>query len=109
MATNGGLVRFDPAGTPMFTPLAAEGPDPRAKIGTVLLEDRDGTIWSGTTNGLYRLERTASTLAVRAVDIGIPHEYGEQAIVSALIEARDGSLWIGTPNGLYRRGGGRRR
>ena len=103
LATNVGLVRFNPSGPPLFTLVAMDDADPAAKNVTSLVEDRAGTIWVGTTNGLYRLERSRGTLALRAVDIGIPHEYREQATISHVAGARDGSLWIGTPSGLYRR------
>ena len=69
VATTGGLVRFDPKGrpghraahpsddtpAPMFTVVPDDG-DPWTRIITVLRESRDGTIWAGTHNGLYRLE-----------------------------------------------------
>src|SRR5712692_9967774 len=118
VATYGGIVRFNPKGTPsnrvvyageasaiapMFTAIVPEDQDRRAKAITVLLEDRDGTIWCGTQKGLSKLERNNDRIALRSVDIGIPNEYPEQRFVSDLLEDRNGSLWIAAPSGLYRR------
>ena len=118
MATYGGIVRFNPKGTPsnrvvyagetsaiapMFTVMLPEDQDRRASAITVLLEDRNGTIWCGTQKGLSRLERTNDRVALRPVDVGIPSEYPEQASISDLLEDRHGSLWAATPSGLYRR------
>src|SRR3989442_428063 len=72
VATYGGIVRFNPKGAPsnrvvyageaiaiapMFTAIVPEDQDRRARAITVLLEDRNGTIWCGTLKGLSRLER----------------------------------------------------
>ena len=118
VATNGGVVRFNPKGTPvnrvvyageagaiapMFTVIVPEDQDRRARAITVLLEDRNGTIWCGTQKGLSKLERTNDRIALRSVDIGIPTEYPEQGLISDLLEDRHGSLWIAAPSGLYRR------
>ena len=118
VATYGGIVRFNPKGTPsnrvvyagetsaiapMFTVMLPEDQDRRASAITVLLEDRNGTIWGGTQKGLSRLERTNDRVALRPVDVGIPSEYPEQASISDLLEDRHGSLWAATPSGLYRR------
>src|SRR6267378_4908571 len=65
VGTYGGLVRFNPRGmpvsrviyagevseiAPMFTVIVPEDQDRRARAITVLLEDRNGTIWCGTLN-----------------------------------------------------------
>ena len=93
VATYGGIVRFNPKGAPvnrvvyageasaiapMFTVIVPEDQDRRARAITVLLEDRNGTIWCGTQKGLFKLERTNDRIALRSVDIGIPNEYPEQ-------------------------------
>ncbi len=118
VATYGGIVRFNPKGAPvnrvvyageasaiapMFTVIVPEDQDRRARAITVLLEDRNGTIWCGTQKGLSKLERTNDRIALRSVDIGIPNEYPEQGLISDLLEDRHGSLWIAAPSGLYRR------
>ena len=115
VATTGGLVRFDPKGrpgrraahpsddtsAPMFTVVPDDG-DHRARIITVLREGRDGTIWAGTHNGLYRLEHANGRRSLRPVDVHIPHEYPEQRIVADVVDDAHG-LWIAAPGGLYRR------
>ena len=118
IATYGGLVRFNPRGAPvnrvvydgevgelapMFTVVVPQDQDQRARAITVLLEDRNGTIWCGTLKGLAKLDKIIDRLTLRSFDIGIPNEYPEQRVVSDLLEDRDGSLWIATPSGLYRR------
>lgn len=116
VATTGGLARFDPKGRPgrraahppddtsasMFTVIPDEG-DQRARIITVLREGRDGTIWAGTHNGLYRLEVANGRRSLRPVDVHIPHEYPEQRIVADVLDDAHGGLWIAAPGGLYRR------
>ncbi|MFN2576345.1 MAG: two-component regulator propeller domain-containing protein [Pyrinomonadaceae bacterium] len=119
VATSGGLVRFNPKGAPvnrviyfgeagastaMFTVIVPEkDQDRRARAITALLEDRHGTIWCGTQKSLSSLERTMDRLTLRSVEIGIPNEYPEQAVISDLLEDRNGSLWVAAPSGLYRR------
>src|ERR1700730_2676804 len=118
VATYGGIVRFNPKGAPanrvvyageasaiapMFTVIVPEDQDRRARVITVLLEDRNGTIWCGTQNGLAQLERINELIALRSVDIGIPSEYPLQREISDLLEDKHGSLWIAAPSGLYRR------
>ena len=116
VATAGGLVRFDPKGrpgrraaqprvetsAPMFTVVADDG-DPRARIITVLREGRDGTVWAGTHNGLYRLEHANGRRSLRSVDVHIPHDYADQRIVADVVDDGHGGLWVAAPGGLYRR------
>ena len=59
---------------------------------SVLLEDREGTVWLGTVSGgLFRCDSNAVT----RVDVSNP------AILS-LAEDREGDLWVGTYGGLNR-------
>src|SRR5262245_18434632 len=102
IATNGGLVQMATIPGRRFIAVSIEDADPLARVTRVLHEGRDGTIWIGTSKGLYRLDRSAG-LRPRPVDIGIPRDYPEQSIVSDLAETSDGTLWIATPSGLYHR------
>ncbi len=62
-----------------------------------LLTDRDGALWIGTVQALYRRLPDASLERVDDGDIA-PHPW-----VQALFEDRAGNLWLGTHiNGLYR-------
>ena len=61
---------------------------------SALLEDREGTIWAGTTNGLDRFrEATVSTISANE---------GLSTPVACVLAARDGSLWMGSYGGLNR-------
>ena len=118
VATGGGLVRFDPKGkpdrhvvyenanpasAPMFTVVVPDDDDRLARAINVLLEGRDGTIWAGTSKGLYRVDRTNGRRTLRPVDVHIPTEFPEQRVIADLLEDTRGSLWIAAPSGLYRR------
>jgi ligand-binding sensor domain-containing protein/signal transduction histidine kinase len=118
LATGAGLVRFNPTGRPdsrvvyahdgmrtdaMFTVVLPGDEGRRAKATTALLEGADGTLWVGTQNGLYRLNRANGAASLRPVEIGIPNDYPEQRFVADLLEDARGSLWIAAPSGLYRR------
>jgi len=65
---------------------------------TAIAQTRDGYLWIGTANGLFRFD------GVRFVpwnDIVLQTPLGS-AEVFALLGARDGSLWIGAADGLFR-------
>ncbi|MCA1817932.1 MAG: histidine kinase, partial [Acidobacteria bacterium] len=119
VATNGGLVRFDPQGAPasrvsyanearqhappMFMTIVPEDEDRYARTFTVLAEGHDGAIWCGTLKGVYRLAELGGRFALQPVEVGMPSEFGEQRYVYGLVEDHFGSLWVGAPSGLYRR------
>lgn len=70
--------------------------------GTVesLMEDRDGTVWAGTTK-LWK--ESGETWKRFDADNGLP-----EAPILALARGRDGTLWVGLRNkGLYRANGDR--
>ena len=103
VATDGGLARFHPKGRPLFALIVPDDEDRRAREITVLRETRDGKIWVGTNNGLYRLEEVSGRPSLRPIEIQLPHEYPEQRMIGDVLEDRHGSLWIAAPSGLYRR------
>ena len=116
MATDGGLVRFDPKGRPgrrvhldkaarrlpMFTSSAGDD-DRRGHAITVLREARDGTIWVGTDNGSLPPGADDGRHRCSRLTIQLPSEYPEQRIIADVVEDARGSLWIAAPSGLYRR------
>jgi signal transduction histidine kinase/ligand-binding sensor domain-containing protein/CheY-like chemotaxis protein len=59
-----------------------------------IFEARDGVVWVGTTNGLFRIENGVPAKMYTSND-GLPSN-----TVLAVTEARDGSLWFGTGSGL---------
>lgn len=117
IATGGGLVLFTPQAPPQPRAIYANEaisrgssmfmtvlPQPESRGGraiTALLQDQSGTIWCGTYDGLYRLDRTSLTL--QPVEVGLPREWFEGRIINDLLEDQYHSLWIATPSGLYRR------
>jgi signal transduction histidine kinase/ligand-binding sensor domain-containing protein len=65
---------------------------------TALLEDREGTVWvgsTGTPNG-----------RLCAIQNGTVRCYGEDGVVAGIVaglyEDTQGTLWVGVPNGLWR-------
>jgi diguanylate cyclase (GGDEF)-like protein len=89
----GGLHLFD--GT-RFAPVSG-GRGQRPGDVRRVLEARDGTVWVGTRDGLYRWRD--GRLVEEAPELA------EQSII-ALLEDRAGGLWVGTTNGgLFQRTG----
>ncbi|MCM3870497.1 MAG: hypothetical protein ND895_07390 [Pyrinomonadaceae bacterium] len=118
VATNSGLVRFDPKGTPMsrlayaneakqgappmFTVIVSEDDDRNARVFTVLIEARDGTIYCGTLKHLYRLARHGERFELVPVDIGNGGPAKRVAVLD-LLEDHRGSLWLASFSGVFRR------
>jgi ligand-binding sensor domain-containing protein/two-component sensor histidine kinase len=118
IATDGGLVHFNPKGragsgvaagdgsiapAPMFTLVMPDRARPPSIALTVLREGRDGAIWAGTGDGLYRLTFRAGRSSLESVAIGMPNDNAEQRVVADVLEDASGSLWVAAPSGLYRR------
>ena len=61
---------------------------------TAFFEDREGTIWVGTTNGLDRFREPAAFTLSTAQGLSTP--------AWSILGAQDGSVWIGSLNGLCR-------
>ncbi|HET7125476.1 MAG TPA: EAL domain-containing protein [Lysobacter sp.] len=86
------LLRIDADGTPEdmtdLLPPSAGGATRRRVTAIVRLAD--GSLWLGSTDGLFRLDPLQP--ALRAIDVpGFPHLASR-----SLLPARDGGLWIGT-------------
>jgi len=103
VATDGGLVRFDPRGAPMFSTVPWADARQRGHAVTVLREGRDGTVWAGADEGLFRLDRTSYPASLRSVEIGLPRTHPGGSQILAVTEDRLGSIWAGGSEGLYRR------
>src|SRR5262245_42955789 len=93
VATDGGVCRFNPTGEPapfdsrtypkvsiripmfaVYAPSAGLSERENANRVNRLLEDRDGTIWCGTNDGLFRLQRAGGSVRFEEVDIGLERE-----------------------------------
>jgi ligand-binding sensor domain-containing protein len=116
VATDGGVVKFNPAGVspraraprrggpglaPMFVAIGPESPAGARRV-NALAEDNDGSILCATYSGLYRLRRAGSQVGFRAIQIGLPEEMMEGALVNNLSPSRRGGWWIAARYGLFR-------
>ncbi len=99
-----GLMEFVPTATPArrFVPIMRS--DGRETVVNAITEGRDGTIWCGTADGLFRVAQTAEGATLVEVPIGLPREGENDPTVRAVLEDDEGGLWVGAGSGLYRRG-----
>lgn len=94
----GGLFRFDPSRSPArFEAVPLEG---GAATITAFARTADGTLWAGSTAGLYRGVRAAGAVHWARVDVApeLP-----RPVIWTLLPEPSGGLWIGTDDGLFRR------
>jgi ligand-binding sensor domain-containing protein/two-component sensor histidine kinase len=115
VATGGGLCHFNPlvklqasidgnksdATDAMFS-LYFPGDDTRSRHVLSLFEDREGTVWCGTRNGLYLVKEAAGEVKFTMIDLGIVDRF-EDRYIECLLGDRRGALWVGSRNGLFRR------
>lgn len=87
----GGLVHVHEGRTDVFT--RSDGLS--ANETNALFQDREGSIWVATTNGLDRFRNFA--IPTWSALEGLPFEAG-----GAVLAARDGSVWTGSASGLGR-------
>jgi PAS domain S-box-containing protein len=83
-----GLMHVHHGRTDVFAPpdgLLAEG------VSNDLFEDREGSIWVATVNGLDKF----CAVATSNLKVGVP-----DAMVDSVLAARDGSVWLSTNRGL---------
>ena len=124
VATSDGLAHFNPEGDPqrgltiaanlnqqtstdqgkdqpMWVTYQPPG-DKASRIINVLVEERDGAIWCGTDQGVFRFEHTLGRSNFRPVEI-VPGGTRDDNLIEAMIQDQQGNMWIGTGNGLYQR------
>jgi ligand-binding sensor domain-containing protein len=78
------------------------GPEPgaeRLSVMRVIREDRQGQLWLGTEDGLYRFDPAKRTVTVFRHDARDPGSLSDSAAL-ALVLDRSGRLWVGTRGGL---------
>lgn len=106
LATGAGLCRFAPSGANAAEarrpPAVVRLPGDRATPNR-LFEDRSGTLWCGTADGLFRVDRDSESPSVHFVNLGMPSELWDDPIVTSLAEDGRGGLWVGAGSGLYHR------
>jgi signal transduction histidine kinase/ligand-binding sensor domain-containing protein len=116
LATIKGLARLNPHGlrgskeNPLFTTFVPE--NPKAHEIHTLYEDRQGQIWVGTSDGLYKLSETDGQVTFENVPLGKSLPGAADAIaapaedtlfIDTILEDRKGLLWIATNgSGLFR-------
>ncbi|MDQ3131498.1 MAG: hypothetical protein M3Q99_12150, partial [Acidobacteriota bacterium] len=119
LATTGGLVAFAPDGIaynrvvtfdeaarlpemPLFTTYFL--PDGKNKIPTNptnLLQDSHGRIWVGSSDGLFRLEKSDDQSKHQLIQINLPPATAAEYVYS-LYEDRRGAIWVAAQTALYR-------
>jgi ligand-binding sensor domain-containing protein len=102
-ATDGGVCRFHPTGKQRFRIYLPSARPGAARINS-LLEDRDGDIWCGTYDALYRMLRTGGE-DVRFIreEIGVPNDFYEGSLINSVFLDRRNTFWAASRSGLYRR------
>jgi signal transduction histidine kinase/sugar lactone lactonase YvrE len=95
VGTTDGLCRL-PSGHPKCEVIRPD--DKEAQPITILLEDREGSIWAGTAHGLYRIESAGARWVFRHVNLA-----PQPGSISAIVQDRGGALWVVADSGLYRR------
>ncbi|HVQ38581.1 MAG TPA: two-component regulator propeller domain-containing protein, partial [Pyrinomonadaceae bacterium] len=78
------------------------GNNERAKKITTLFKDGAGNLWCGTTDGLFRIEKSHDRWQINAVEIGLADYPVEGRAVRSIVDGQDHTLWVGTESGLYR-------
>ena len=124
VATYDGLCKFDPRGIagrvaiaatgtrtnvvvhPMFMVFRPAGGDHRASAFTALLEGRDGTIWCGTRNGLFRLARAGGRVQLQPIDVALPDSRTQKS-ASSMRSWRTGTERYGLARRAVSTGAGR--
>lgn len=63
-----------------------------------IYEDREGVLWAGALEGLYRLDRRSGALTVYRHDPADPGSLSDN-MVTAIFEDHTGTLWVAAQNG----------
>lgn len=71
----------------------------RGQVSPALMIDREGLVWSGSTDGLFRIDEGAASGLTIADGLGSNY-------VRAVMQTADGAIWIGHSEGLERQHNG---
>ena len=78
-----------------FTPVLAEDGSIDGSVNAIF-EDRDGTVWLGTSNGVYRFD-------VSRVSAFAPERFRPNRVIATITQDRRGALWFAVrPVGVVR-------
>ena len=94
---NAGLHSYDPA-QQTFTHFIHDPKDPNSisdNEPNTLFEDRTGTLWVGTGNGLNRFDAVSESFQRITTGEGLTHNN-----IKSVIDDDRGNLWVATNNGL---------
>lgn len=97
------ILRHQPGTPPVFTHLSSErGRTQRLSSNNIrsLLQDRAGTVWIGTSNGLNILDPKNQTLRTLA-SLRSPELI--EFWTESLLQSRDGTIWAGVANAVLLR------
>ena len=72
------------------------------QVSPALMIDREGLVWAGSTDGLFRIDEGAAQGLTETEGLGSNY-------VRAVIQSADGTVWIGHSEGLDRLDGGQLR
>ncbi|HYJ89769.1 MAG TPA: two-component regulator propeller domain-containing protein, partial [Pyrinomonadaceae bacterium] len=102
IATDNGIARLNPKGVrgsvdnPLFTIYLPESP--KSKSVEVLYEDESGTVWAGTSFGIYRFNDK-----FELENVPLPVSPSEPTGIGSILQDKTGALWFGGWNKLFRR------
>lgn len=111
VATSTGLYRFKPEAAAQMSAAASGmfsfdylGVETRGHYIHTVLEDHNGVVWAGGSQGLLRLDQRDGKWILTRVDLGIGRDGRENKIeVTGLREDRHGAIWILGTTGFCRR------
>ncbi|GJM34105.1 MAG: hypothetical protein DHS20C18_31060 [Saprospiraceae bacterium] len=99
-AIKGELVSFNPETGAFESFRDKEGNNPlKDTPPRFILEGKDKTLWVGTEDGLFKIDREKSTAEVYRKDT-IPGKGLSNNVIYAIYEDEAGKIWLGTQNGL---------
>jgi len=65
------------------------------QVSPALMIDREGLVWAGSTDGLFRVDEGAARGMTRADGLGSDY-------LRAVVQSREGTVWVGHSEGLSR-------